>query len=145
MQRVKEPSIPSERYADAVFASVDHDEIMERIGGGFETEVFCTEDRRYLVKLKGERGSDRAGALRQAQAMRAIADQLVAGLGPEHSLPSGYMLAEDSAGKVHVLVIQPFLQHARPLAQVDLAALPAAERAALVGQLQQIRRRGPAL
>ncbi len=130
--------LPAEYYADCVFDPVDHDAIMERIGGGFETEVYCTEDRRYLVKLKSDRGGDRATALHQAQTMRARADALVACLRPVHTIPSDYLLSQDTAGNVQVLVVQPFLRHARPLAQVDYAALSPEERGHIAAQLRTI-------
>jgi hypothetical protein len=73
--------------------------------------------------------------------MRAIAEQFVHCLGPEHSIPSHYVLSRDSAGKVQVLVIQPFVQSARPLYKVDYTALSADERREIADQLREIIRR----
>jgi hypothetical protein len=131
---------PIEYYTDCVFDPVDHDRVMERIGGGFETEVYCTADRRYLVKLKSERGGDRTTVLHQAQLLRGRAESLIACLGPAHSIPSYYLLAQDSDGKVQVLVVQPFLEHARSLAQLRYAALSPHERGRVVLQLRTILR-----
>ncbi len=134
-----------EQHTDDVFAPVDHDRVMERIGGGFETEVYCTEDRRYLVKLQSQRGSDLPTALQRARAMRAIAEQIVAALGPEHSVPSAYVLSRDTTGQVQVLVVQPFLHHAQPLARVDYAALSTDARHHLAVQLRDILHRARSL
>ena len=132
---------PQEHLIDQVFAPVDRDNQMERVGGGFETEVYLTEQGRYLVKLKGELGGDLLTALRHACRMREIAEQFVAYLGPEYSIPSYYVLSRDSAGKVQVLVIQPFVRSARPLDKVDYAALSAHERREIAGRLREIIRR----
>ncbi len=130
-----------EYHTDDVFAPVDHDRVMERIGGGFETEVYCTEDRRYLVKLQSQRRSDLPTALARARGMRAIAEQIAMALGPEHSVQSAYVLSRDTTGQVQVLVVQPFLRHAQPLARVDYAALSPDERRQLALQLRDILRR----
>ena len=45
------------RYADAIFAPIDHDLELERIAGGNETEVYRTDDRRHVVKLKSDMGA----------------------------------------------------------------------------------------
>ena len=132
---------PQEHLIDQVFAPVDRDNQMERIGGGFETEVYLTEHGRYLVKLKSELGGDLHAALEHACKMRERAEQFVACLGPEHSIPSYYILSRDSAGKVQVLVIQPFIQSARPLYKVDYTALSADERREVADQLCEIIRR----
>ena len=52
-------------YADQVFAPLDRDLALERIAGGNETEVYRTDDQRYVVKLKSDHGGtadSRAGA-----------------------------------------------------------------------------------
>ena len=43
-------------YADQLFASLDRDLELERIAGGNETEVYRTDDRRHVVKLKNDLG-----------------------------------------------------------------------------------------
>src|SRR5689334_195524 len=101
-------------YADQVFAAIDRDLEVERLGGGNETEVYWTDDRRYVVKLKSDTGGELGDALAGAQAARAAADAFVECLGPEHTIPSYYIVARDSAGLVQTLVIQPFLMGARP-------------------------------
>ncbi len=61
-------------YSDAAFAPLDPDHAMERIGGGFETEVYRTDDRRHVVKLKHDLRGDLAAAHARVQEMRAAAD-----------------------------------------------------------------------
>jgi hypothetical protein len=128
-------------YADQVFAPLDHDLQLERIAGGNETEVYRTDDRRYVVKLKSDRGGDLRAALECARANRAAAEQFAACLGREHSIPSYCVVARDSAGRAQALVIQPFLAHAHPLFAVDYHALSSEERAHVAAQLREIIRR----
>jgi hypothetical protein len=129
---------PIEHVVDEVFAPVDRDNRMERVGGGFETEVYCTEDRCLLVKLKSELGGSKQTALALAKGMRMIAEEFAACLGPEHTIPSQYVLSRDSGGNVQVLVVQPFLAHARPLAKVDFEALSGRARELIGHQLRDI-------
>jgi uncharacterized protein YegP (UPF0339 family) len=132
-------------YRDEVFAPIDYDHILERVGGGNETEVYRSDDGRYVAKLKAEDGHTLAESLIRAQEMRAAAEQFVDCLGPEHSLPSYYLLARDSRGYVQVLVIQPFLYGARPLAHTDYQALCPEERATLARNLTRIISRATGL
>ena len=125
-------------YSDKAFAPIDKDLRLERIGGGFETEVYSTDDRRFLVKLKGDRGGDLPHTLAMAKNMRDIAEHFATCLGPEHTIQNDYLLARDSQGKVQVLVLQPFIQHAHPLAKVDPQTLQPAERQRLARQLYEI-------
>jgi hypothetical protein len=129
------------RYADQVFAPLDRDLELERIAGGNETEVYRTDDARYVVKLKHELGGTRAAATAEAQAMRAAAEQYAGCLGPAHTIPSYYVVARDSAGQIQTLVLQPFLAGARSLHSLDYAALSADERALIARQLREIIRR----
>jgi hypothetical protein len=94
-------------YTDQAFAPLDPGRDLERIAGGNETEVYRTDDRRYVVKLKWDTGGTRAEALAHARALRAAAAALAACLGPRHRLPSLYLLARASAGRIPVLVLQP--------------------------------------
>lgn len=128
-------------YADQVFAPLDSDLHMERIAGGNETEVYCTDDRRYVVKLKHELGGSATTARALAHQMRVGADEYAACLGPEHSITSHYVVSRGADGRVQVLVIQPFLVEARPLSTVDYAALPEQTRAEVASQLRAIIRR----
>ena len=125
-------------YSDAAFAPLDPDHAMERIGGGFETEVYRTDDRRHVVKLKHDLRGDLAAAHAHVQEMRAAADGFADSLGPEHTISNDYVLTRDSEGQVQVLVIQPYVANARPLYKIDFAALSPEERTRVADQLQEI-------
>jgi hypothetical protein len=125
-------------FRSDVFAPLDRDHVMERIAGGNESEVYRTDDRRYVVKLKGDMGSDVAGAARWARRMRSAAERYAECLGPRFSIPSYYVVADDDDGHAHPLVIQPFVEGARPLSEVEYRALTAHERAAIAAQLEAI-------
>jgi hypothetical protein len=126
------------QHHDAVFAPIDYDHMLERLGGGNETEVYRSDDGRYVAKLKAEDGCTPAEALARAREMRAAAELFVGCLGPDHSLASHYLLARDSRGDVQALVIQPLLAGARPLAEIDYRALRPEERMFLARQLAAI-------
>jgi hypothetical protein len=128
-------------YANEVFAPVDRDHAMERIAGGNETEVYQTDDRTYVVKLKSDLGGAVEAATRLAHEMRDAADTFAHCLGPEHSIPSYYVVACDAEGKAQVLVLQPFLQNAQALATVDYDTLSHDERVRIAAQLREIIRR----
>jgi hypothetical protein len=128
-------------YADQVFAPLDHDLELERIAGGNETEVYRTDDQQYVVKLKSELGGTTQVALARAKADRAAAERFIACLGPQHTIPSYYVIARDNAGNVQTLVVQPFLAGAQQLFDVDYAALSDQERAGIAAQLREIIRR----
>ena len=128
-------------YTDQVFAPIDLDQALERLAGGNETEVYRSDDGRHVVKLKGDMGGAPEDALADARAMQAAAEQVAACLGPRHSIPSHYLVARGSDGRAQVLVVQPFLHGARPLHDVDYAALTDAERRSVAEQLREIVRR----
>jgi hypothetical protein len=132
-------------YADQVFAPIDADHNLERIAGGNETEVYRSDDGRWVAKLKAELGGSRDEALRQARVMRAAAETFAACLGPHYSIPSSYLLARDSGGRVQIVVVQPYLEHARPLFALDYRAMSRAERQQLAGHLRAIIARAEAM
>jgi hypothetical protein len=129
-------------YTDQVFAPVDADHVMERLAGGNETEVYLTEDRRYVVKVKHDmaEGSTEE-ALQWAKTMREGAEAFAACLGPEYSIPGYPIIARNSEGKSQVIVIQPFIDGARQLYTLDYAELGPAERTYIARQLRDIIRR----
>src|SRR5688572_28317913 len=96
-------------YADHLFATLDFDLHLERIAGGNETEVYRTDDRRFVVKVKSEEESTAEGAFALAKKMKHTAEAFAEVLGPEHSLPSYHFIARDSAGQVQVVVVQPYI------------------------------------
>lgn len=125
-------------HVDSAFAPVDHDWDLERIGGGNETEVFRTDDHRYVVKLKHEADQSVEGALACARLLRATAAELAEWLGPRHTIPSYYYIARDNDGMAQVVVVQPHLNGAKSLSDVDYAALSAEERAEVAEQLTDL-------
>lgn len=114
---------------------------LERIGGGSQTCVYRTADHRWVVKVKRDAAGSTRDALARAREMRAVAATLAACLGPEHSIPSHYVIARGCDGQVQILVVQPLVEGARPLHAVDLAALGEDERARVAAQLDGIVRR----
>lgn len=128
-------------YGDSVFAPIDPDQQLERIAGGYESEVYVTDDRRFVVKLKHDLGGDRSVALQWARTMRAAAEQFADCIGSDASVASHYVVARDQAGQVQVLVIQSFLAGARPLDLIDYRALTDEERHDVAHQLRTIIRR----
>lgn len=126
---------------DEVFAPLDRDNNLERIAGGNETEVYRTDDQRFVVKLKSDLGGTVGEALDCAREMRAAAEQFTLCLGPRYTIPNLYVVALDSADKAQVLVIQPFLKDALALHDVDYERLTAEERTHLAVALRDIIRR----
>jgi hypothetical protein len=125
-------------YVDQVFAPLDRDHQLERIGGGFETDVYRSDDRRWVVKLKHEGGGDLGTTILRIRRMRAVAEEFVDCLGPEHSIPSFYVVSRDAADKIQLLVVQPFIQHAQPLYTLSYSRLDAEERSRIAEQLNVI-------
>ncbi len=128
-------------YTDAVFAPLDDDHQVARIAGGNETEVYCSDDRGYVIKLKSELGGDLRTALLHAWIMRQAAEEFADCLGAEHAIFSQYVLARDEGGRVQVLVVQPFIERAHALSHVDYRALSPADRRCIATQLREIIRR----
>jgi hypothetical protein len=128
-------------HMDTLFAPVDPDLHLERIAGGNETEVYCTDDRRLVVKVKSTAGQPLPEALATLQTMRAAAEAFATAIGPEHSLPTYYLIAQNSRGQVQPVALQPYLCQARPLNEVDYSGLTVQERQWLARQLRQIIRR----
>jgi hypothetical protein len=138
VEALEEPQ--RQAFLDDIFACLAHGQHFTRIAGGSQTDVYRTGDQRYVVKLKSQPGGTFRTTLAQARSMRLAAEQFAAGLGPQHSIPSAYVVARDRAGAQRVLVVQPFIGNARPLSAVDYLALPADERARIVRQLHTIAR-----
>ncbi len=128
-------------YMSQVFAPLDRDHQVERVGGGFETEVYRTDDHRYVIKLKTAGERDLPAAITRTRSMRSIAEAFAGCLGPKHSIVSDYVLSEDDNAEIHALAIQPFIRHATPLDQVDYGALSAEARDRVAEQLHEIIRR----
>lgn len=131
-------------YQDALFAPLDADHHLERIGGGNETEVYCTDDRRYVVKVKTSQATTLAEALAEATAMRKAARRFATVMGRQHSIPNHFLLSINRAGKPQLLAVQPYYRNARPLSHIDYRQFDRAERWRLAGQLWHIIRRSVA-
>lgn len=128
-------------YSDSVFAPLDRDHQLERIAGGNETEVYITDDRRFVVKLKSDLGGNAATALAYARRMRAAAEQFVDCLGADQSIPSYYVVSRDQLDHAQVLVVQPFIEHARTLDKIAYETLAPEDRRRLAVWLREIIRR----
>ncbi|MBX3012507.1 MAG: hypothetical protein KF832_13410 [Caldilineaceae bacterium] len=131
-------------YQDVLFAPLDADLHLERIAGGNETEVYCTDDRRYVVKVKHEAFPTLSATLTEVIARRKAARRFAAVMGPQHSIPNSFLIANDNRGQPHWLIIQPFYENAQPLFAVDYAQLDGAARLHLARQLLKIIRRSVA-
>jgi hypothetical protein len=125
-------------HQNEAFAALDGDQVLERVAGGNETEVYRSDDGRYVVKLKAEAGGTLPRALARAREMRAAAEVFADCMGPGHSIPSYFLIARDSRGEAQPVVVQPFLADARPLSSIDYRAMSRAERVALADKLDAI-------
>lgn len=128
-------------HADNAFAPIDGDLHLERIAGGNETEVYVTDDRRFVVKVKDELGGTLAQVRALAHETRDGTDQFIVCLGERFTIPSSYLVARDSQGHVQLLVLQPFLSDAQALHDLDYTHLSPRERHELALQLREIIRR----
>lgn len=127
------------QHRNDVFAPIDIDHIMERVAGGNETEVYRSDDHRFAVKLKGDRGSrDARAMLAAARHMQRAACRFAACLGERHTIPTYFVLSRDSEGFVHALAIQPYLANARVLAAIDWRTLSPGTRRQIGRDLRHI-------
>ena len=85
-------------HADDVFAPLDDDHVLQRLAGGNETEVYKTDDQRYVVKVKHDLGGARDEAVRQARWMRDTAERYTACLGERYTIPTYFIVARGSDG-----------------------------------------------
>lgn len=125
-------------HKDQLFAPLDTDLHLERIGGGNETEVYCTDDRRYVVKVKSTPYQKDATTLQQAIVLRKAARRFTTVMTKRHSIPNYFLIAQGDAGVPQLLTLQPYYGNARPLAAVDYTQLNIQRRAQLARQLLYI-------
>lgn len=125
-------------HHDTLFAPFDHDHHLARIGGGNETEVYTTDDQRYVVKVKGEQGGDLAQAIDAALAARMSAHKFMRIVGKRHSIPSWYVISRGEDGAIKPIVLQPFLDDAIPLFAVDYSRLQYKQRLRIARQLMHL-------
>jgi hypothetical protein len=124
-----------------LYAFLTQERSMQRIGGGSETDVYRSKDGHYVVKVKGIQANNVAEAVAQARQLRDVSDEFAAYLGPEHSIPTDYLLAQDWAGQIYTIAIQPYLAQALPLAAVDRETLSSRQWAQIEQQLLTMLRR----
>jgi hypothetical protein len=122
-------------HHDPLFAPLDADLHLARIGGGNETEVYATDDQRYVVKVKHAEAAPAAEALIQAQILRDAANTFTQVISSDHSVPSYFVLAQNAEGLVQPVVIQPYYRDALPLNGVNYKRLRRRERVRLARQL----------
>lgn len=129
-------------HADDAFAVLDLDLHLERIAGGNETEVYLTDDQRYVVKVKSSESEAVEVGLdvvfEYAANMRDAANSFAQAVGPEHSLANDFVVAQNSQGKPEILAVQPFLNGATALFDIDYRALTRRERKEIARQLHKI-------
>lgn len=131
-------------HQDLLFAPLDADLHLERIGGGNETEVYCTDDRRYVVKVKSRQAPTLAEALAEAAVMRKAARRFATAVGSRHSISNNFLVSANSQGYPQLLAVQPYYQDAYPLFSVDYRQLSNSERRHVARQLLGIIRRSVA-
>jgi hypothetical protein len=117
------------QYRDVLFAALDADLHLDRIGGGNETEVYRTDDGQFVVKVKGENGGTLVDAYQRVGALRRAARRFAVVMGRRHSIPNYFIIAANEAGRAQALVVQPYYPDAQPLSAIDYTTLaPAARR-----------------
>jgi hypothetical protein len=122
-------------YKDNLFAPLDADLHLVRVAGGNETEVYASDDQRYVIKVKScDAGTLTAGLARAVLRQRAAA-AFAAAIGDSHSIPSYVLIARNSAGEVQPLVVQPYHREAMSLAHLNYGQLTHAERVQIARQL----------
>ncbi|MEM7113857.1 MAG: hypothetical protein AAF614_15585 [Chloroflexota bacterium] len=114
---------------------------MERIAGGNESDVYRTDDARFVVKLKNEPYPTVAEALLDAQKLRAAAAEFAEIIGSEHSIPSHFLIAGNGTCQAYIIITQSYLKDSQPLFFIDYAALSPELRRQVADQLQTIIRR----
>lgn len=133
-------------FADDAFAVLDLDLHLDRIAGGNETEVYLTDDARYVVKVKSTPENAlaetcSAAALRVALTLRQVAHSFAEAVGPQHSIANHFVLAQNSQGHPEILTLQPFLAEATPLFDLDYRQLSRQERKQIGEQLRKMIKR----
>jgi len=131
----------NQRVIGTLFTFLAQEQPLERIGGGSETDVYRTDDARYVVKLKGVEDNSVEAALTQARSLRESAGRFTHYLGAEHTIPSHFLVAQDGVGKIYTVAIQPYLDQALPLAAMDYRTLTPRKWAQVERQLLVVLRR----
>jgi hypothetical protein len=124
-------------HRDLLFAPLDADLHLERVAGGNETEVYCSDDRRYVVKVKCDDTGSLETALAKASARRIAAHAFADAIGEPHRIPT-YFIVGAAEGSVQPIAIQPYYRYAHPLFSIDYAALSRRQRWWIANQLLHI-------
>lgn len=122
-------------YHNPIFAPIDIDLHLERIGGGNETEVYCTDDRRYVVKIKNDHSGTAAEMVAQARQLRHAARRFAAVVGPCHRINNYFLITANAQGAAQLMALQPFHEDATALAEVHYIQLSFGERWQIAQQL----------
>ncbi|MCB0191803.1 MAG: hypothetical protein KDJ65_07655 [Anaerolineae bacterium] len=128
----------STMVADTLFASFDTDLHLERIAGGNETEVYRTDNQKWVVKVKTEPEYLVGDPYQEVELLRTTAQTFAEAVGPEHSLSSYFLIGQNQAGQGQVVVFQPYLDQAKSLFDLDYQSLDRADRANVARQLRRI-------
>ena len=128
-------------HKNSLFACLDADLHLERIAGGNESEVYLTDDARFVVKLKNEPYPTAAEALREAQMLRTAAQKFADIVGTDHSIPNHFLISGNDTHHAYVIIVQPYLNRSQPLFYIDYATLPPDLRKEVANQLLTIIRR----
>lgn len=129
---------------DSLFAPLDEDLYLARIGGGNETEVYATDNQRYVVKVKSGsediRTNSLAEAFAEAQQLHVTAKQIARAIDPQHHVANYIIVAKSAIGHCQPIVIQPYFRHAQPLFEVNYDDLSFAEKRRVRHQLLDLIR-----
>lgn len=122
-------------HRDTLFAPIDRDLYLARLAGGNETEVYTTDDQRFVVKVKSEPGSDLVQAMQVLLRARKSARKFARIVGRQHSIPSYYLISCGDDGQIKSVVLQPFLAEGQPLFKVDYRQFAYPQRLRIAKQL----------
>lgn len=128
-------------HKNLLFACLDIDLHLERIAGGNESEVYRTDDGRFVVKLKNDPYPTAEAALLEAQQLQAAAQEFADIIGSEYSIPSHFVIAGNDSNHAYIIIIQSYLKESSPLFYIDYASLCPDQRRRIADQLQTIIRR----
>lgn len=131
----------SSLHYNQLFAPIDIDLHLERVGGGNETEVYCTDDRHYVVKVKSDQRGSVAQMIEEARFLRKAIRRFSTVMGRQHSISNYFLIAANQQGEAQLLILQPFHEDATALFHIDYAQLSLAERLQLARQLVDIIKR----
>lgn len=125
------------RILDQIFGPIPNNVALKRIGGGYQTDVYGSDNHHYVVKLKTGHGAPLSTVLAHAHEQRNVAYEFIECLGPEHTIANDYVIT-GTREAAYVLVIQPFIDNAQPLSKVRYAMLTRDRRTTIAKHLLKI-------